>query len=243
MKNVQKTFAVLALAIIIFSCSKDDGFLTPASLKVVHAIEGAPNVYLKNFASPNFGFVVMPTLGYSQFKRLTLLDNKTQSIGVTFATDTTTQVFTEEFDLKAGEIATCFLVGNENNVSSVFFMDEGLTSLQDSVNAIRFINLSTDVNALTIDYDGATTNLISDMTLNSASDFIKVDATLSNLSYLFRFNDDQGNVVASYTHQQWLVYPWATYKRSFQENITLALVGALDDGQGNNTLSVIKIDH
>ncbi|GAA3604990.1 DUF4397 domain-containing protein [Flavivirga amylovorans] len=244
-----KSFNILIILLLIcsicfVSCetSDDSEFPQAASLKVVHAINGAPGIYVENSMSEDTPFTNLPTLDFSEFRRFTLPARESIDIDVIFETDTTSQVASEQFNLGAGKIQTYFLYGDEANVSSTLVEDIGLRTITDSTNVVRFVNLTKDVNTFSVDAGGID-NLVSSIEIAEASEFVTIDATLENLEYTFSFKDEQGNELSNFFYRQWFFFPgFGAFVQSFQDTITFALVGALDDGQGNNTLNVIQID-
>ncbi len=250
MKNITKLTFGLLTAILFFSCSEEDenDFLQAGSLKVVHAASGAPPVHVDYFgANFNVNFSINPTLAFATSERFTIPANERRDLRFAYASDTTTEVFMDEISLEAGQIVTYFLLGDSANLSASMIMDTGHKTFTDSANAVRFINMAEGVESLTIGIQDSTVALASSLGFSQGSDFIEVDATLQNENYVFTFKDDSDSLLTSFNFRQYQVFnfPGFFFVNTFalRDNVTLALVGKADDGDGNSALQVVQVNN
>ena len=246
MKNRTPFLWLLLFCAGLLACDDESTEISQtASLKVVHAVTEAPEIYV-NYFNEDITFANFTTLPFGNTARYTLPAGETTSIEVTYVGDTTRQVFEQQVTLEAAQISTLYLVGDSANVSSVFIEDVGLRTLKDSLNAIRFINLSEDVGAVHVGLADSALVIAADLAFSSATGFIDFDATLDNVRYTFTFKDNADSVLASFSYEQFFVFPFPgadPFVISLYDNVTLALVGQADDGEGNSTLRVIRVDH
>ena len=249
MKISYKQILMLFTCMLYMACEDESGdFPQAASLQVVHAASGAPNVHVNYFGLDDLNFSINPDLGFGATGSYTLPAGESRNIRFTYSEDTTREVFSQSVKLRAGEISTFFLLGDSTNLSSVLIEDTNLQLLRDSANAVRFINLSEDVSSVNVGLGDSSVIIDSDLTFSNASDFIEFDATLENPSYTFTFKNDADSVLASFPFEQWQVFiipdsPPFILEQTFRKNITLALIGKPDDGEGNNTLQIVRIDN
>ena len=255
MKKHLTVFTISGMALLgLMSCENgdDSDFPQAASLTVVHGAVSAPEVHVDYFGEELevLDFSINPTLAFGSTGRFTIPADETRAVGITYASDTTSVVLEDEVSLRAGEITSLFLLGDSLNLRSEAIETIGLERLNDSINAIRFINLTEDVESLNIGIQDSTVTLASSLSFANPSAFVQVDATLENENYIFTFNDNEDIELATYNFQQWrvIIFPFPGFDPviralTFRKNLTLALVGKLDDGEGNNTLQVVRLDH
>jgi len=241
------SFYILLLALIMTACSEEgpNDFPRAASLTVVHAAAGVPAVHVEYFGDEleALDFSINPTLAFGDNDRFTLPANESRTLNFIPASDTTSVVFKEEISLQDDAIATYFLLGNSDNLSSRTIETRGLQRLTDSVNAIRFINMAEGVTSLNIGIRDSTVTLGSDLSFAAPTEFIEVDARLENENYIFTFKDAQDTELATFNFQQYRIFDFPGFfsvqTLALRRNVTLALVGRLDD----NTLEVVQINH
>ena len=244
--NKQKTFLMISLLSIFFLACEDDPveINQTASLKVVHGITSAPALYVNTFNEEITFSSFERTIPFGQFQRYTFSAGENRELSFTYNNDTTLQILMESVNLGSGQIATLFLLGDSANVSTTLVEDVGLKTLKDSLNAIRFINLAEGVNSVNVGLADSSITIAQDLAFNNSTDFIEFDATLENVFYNFTFKDEADDVLASFRYDQFFFIPgFDPFVLSLYDNVTLALVGELDNGEGVSTLQVIRIDH
>lgn len=246
MKSQNTLIMLLLLSGFFLACEDEPIEINQtASLKVVHAIADAPELYVNTF-NENVMFSNLLTLPFGQFERYTFLAEEERDLTFVYEGDTTRQVFLEQVNLRAGQISTLFLIGDSANISTTLVEDVGLKTLKDSLNAIRFINLAEGVNSLKIGLADSSITIAQGLAFDNSTDFIEFDATLENIAYNFTFKNEADSVLTTFRYEQFFVFPFPGFDpfvTSLYDNVTLALVGKSDDGIGNSTLQVIKIDH
>ena len=249
MKKLEKNrFIFCFICLIMSACiEEDDNFPQAASLKIVHAAAGAPSVYINYLGIDDPNFSVNPALSFGDYERLTLPANELQTIRFTYTTDTTSEVYRESIILNTGQISTFFLLGDSVNLSSAIIDDVGHQTLRDSLNAIRFVNMSQDIGEIHIALKDSSEIISADLSFSEMTQFIEFDATLKNPTYNYTFMNDEDSVIASYEFRQYNVIDFPGFffvsTLALQKNVTLALIGRVNDGQGNGTLSVVQINN
>lgn len=247
MKNKSLLCLLVVILLGIISCSDDQEQVFPpsGSLKVVHGAMNAPGVHIGYFNSENeIVYSANPILSFGRTQRFTIPADEERSVRFVNSNDTTSTILNTELNLKAGQIITLFLTGDSIELSATLIGDIGHTTIRDSINTVRFVNMTSDVNSLNVSLDGSDTNIASDLTFSQPTDFIEFDATLENLNYTFNFINGSGDIISSFQLRQFFVIPGRPpFVLTFRKNITLALVGAEDDGEGNNTLRVIQVNN
>ena len=236
--------------LVLLSCSEEDeSFPLAASLTVVHGVPDAPAVHVNYFGRELevLNFSINSTLGFRSGERFTIPANETRDVRFTYASDTTTEVLNRPVTLNVGQISTLFLLGDSANLSSVIIEDTGLQIFQDSLNGIRFINFSEDIGAVNVGLVDSSIAIGSGLSFSDATEFIEFDATLENSEYNFTFKNDADSVLASFRFQQYQIFDFPGFffvnTLALRRNVTLALVGNADDGEGNSTLSVVRVNH
>ena len=225
--------------ICLIACDDDDtDFAGAASLKVVHAIPGAPEIQI-NYLDENIPFATNKAFGFGETKRYTLVTGETAVLRFNFVTDTTRQVFHQDVNLKAGEIATLYLKGDSTNLSSIFSIDS-FANYPDSVFGVNFVHGAdglgpVSIRSISLDNSGMsdTTTLVSMPASGSVSDFFQLKATKRIDRYAFQYLDGSDSVLASLE-----VEPLKDRSSKVFKNITLPLIGSPGEGA-----SIIEIDN
>ena len=241
MKLLKQSLSLLAVAFLFLRCEEENDFTTASSLKVVHAAT-APQVHV-NYFGTELLFSSNPTLGYTEWERYTLPAEEPRALTFTYASDTNRQVLSEVVTLAAGEISTYYLLGDSANLTG-FLLEDGFPispteTEADSIVNVRFINLSRDagtVNVATLRFDGT---IVSGLDFQQDSDFIAFSATTTDSTYVFQFKDPSDQVLASASLDP---IPSRGVKPVFK-SLTYALIGQADDGEGNDTLQIMPIEH
>ena len=246
MKDLNKLFILLLLTAMLFACEEDDPEIKRvASLKVVHAVADAPGVYV-NYFNEEITFAGYPLVRFGSFERYTLPAEGPTNLIFTYDGDTTRQAFSEAVMLEAGQVATYFLTGDSSSLSSVMVEDVGIATLTDSLNAIRFINMSPDTGPVQIGIADSSVVIAPELAYTNTTEYISFEATSMHPEYTFEFRNADDSVLASYRFVQ-IIPPFfpglPPTARALRDNLSLVLVGNPDDGEGNSTLQIIQIDN
>ena len=227
MKILYKIAPMLLLGSALLCCSEDDNLPNAASLKVIHtAVDVAP-VHV-NYFGRSITFSNNPTLSYGSSNRFTLPVGEDRDIVFVSSEDTASQVHQQTVSFEAGGIGTLFLTGQGSSIDGLFLNDELLSST-DSLAGVRFVNLSPDSQGIRFEAEGA--GDLSNLSFRDATAFLPLDATSDNASYAFEVKNAAGDVLTTFS----------TTVPVFK-NITLAVIGLVDDGQGGSTLSVVQVN-
>lgn len=235
----------MLLSSFFLACEEDTSEIAGVtSLKVVHAADDAPAVYVNHF-NEAITFSNYPVVRFGDFERYTIEAGEVTNLTFTYENDTTRQVFSEAVILEAGQISTFFLVGDSANLAGFQLADTGLETLTDSINAVRFVNLAEDVGTINTGLADSTVTLANNLDYRGASNYIKVPANADFTEHTFTFKNQSDSVLSSFRLRQ-------LFKRRptdpfrplvFRKSLILALVGRANDGGGNSTLQVVQINN
>jgi len=162
---MKKNIIYIALAGVLFdapACIKTNGVTGSSSLNIVNAINNS-NPIVTNFTPLNAKDVPEEALRYYGSANSISWGNSYESgsyIGNTYLSisqnsDTTSTLWTGEFDLANGSIHTLFFCGDTSSVDTLFTTDIIPSyPLSDSVMGIRFVNLSAGSNPISINLEG-----------------------------------------------------------------------------------------
>lgn len=241
MKTYIQLVSLLVIgSILCISCETtyDNDFPMTASLKVVHAAEGLPSVHVDYFGfSETIDYASNPTLRFGRSERYTLPANETRSIIFVSSEDTTSTILSQTVKLPAGNVSSLYLTGANNKVEALL-VEEIFTNYKDSIVGIRFANLSMDTPATSVVISGQTGDVVSALSYKDFSEYIQFPAKTSDGSYTFEFQDASGNTLEIFT-----LDPLRRRREVVFKNLTLALVGLADDGNGGSTLDIIQINN
>lgn len=236
MKNLYKITILLFITSYLTACDDDDNLLLPGSVKVVHAAVDFPPVYI-NYVGRDITFRNNSILSYRSSRRYTIPTGIDRDIRIVNAEDTLSQLLNQTVNLGAGDIQTLFLAGQGEN-TEILLVEDDVLVLKDSLVGVRFINLSPDSGPVSIGVAGEDADLARDLAFKDASVFNAVGATIADGVYQFEFKDANDNVIAMTTMD-----PLPRRNKPLFKNLTFALIGLVNDGQGGSTLSVIQINN
>ncbi len=231
------TTVLFILSMLLIACEENENFQQAASLKVVHAIADAPPMHV-NYFNQDINYSNNSPLSFGANERYTLRANETTSIVFVYISDTTREAYTQEVALNAGGISTLFLTGDSANVSGVLLKDQVITNMVDSLFAVRFINLSQDAGPINIHLVRKDEPIASSLIFGGATTYVEFGATAEDGVYTFEFRDSMNNMIASFT-----LDPLRRRRETVFKNLTLALIGQLDNDSGGNSLSVTQINN
>jgi hypothetical protein len=203
---IKCNFILFALSIIVLSCNKVhiDTQTYSATLNTVNAI-AAPDAELKvNFTGQQIAYSTVQTLAFYTYDGVFVNGLLTYSIPaereiplkVVSSHDTTAIIFNQAAQFSKGSSHTLFLTGTLQQPEGIL-VDDALPVHQDSTVGIRFINLSPDAGAFSVNLSGAAPgSTVANLDYKSYTDFILFPATAQNEYYLFEIRDSvTGNLV------------------------------------------------
>ena len=249
MKMITKMCSLAIVVSMLFaSCSEDEtNFPDAASLRVIHAASDAPPVHVNYFGDdlPVLNFSINRALNFGQDSEFTIPANEARNLKFTYVTDTTTEVFSTPITLDAGQIVSFFLVGDSAELSS-FTISESFQNPTDSVFGVNFVHASIEleesisIRIIVTDTTGVsdTTNLSSSLSFGETSGFSNYEATGRIDEYRFEYLNQSDSMLARLN-----LDPLRIRREKVFRNITVALIGAPDDGEGNSTLRIDQFDN
>jgi hypothetical protein len=123
-------------------------------------------------------------------------------LAISLANDTTHSIYKQTLNLPPNTIHTLFLMGT-STAPDVLFTSDDVQSTKDSVVKVRFVNISTGSNSVSINLKGSLQPLVSNLTYKSITDFQSLPAQWNNPvadSYVFEIRDAASQtLLGSYT--------------------------------------------
>lgn len=176
---------------------------TVASFNFTYAtINGSPLVI--QFNNKPVIFSSLTTVNELNYGAANLFSPVSGNVTTAFiqSTDTTHTLFKGTFNLQNANTYSLFLTGTVNQPDTLFIHDQlPYYPATDSVGGIRFINLSTGSNPVSVDIKGnANGSEVQSLAYKGVTGFKTYAATHTISSYVFEFRDQaSGNLLASYT--------------------------------------------
>lgn len=235
--------ATLLTVIMASSCNKDDVDTSSytATVNVVNAIaspDGAESDIKMNFTSGKIVYADAKNLGYFNFDGK--FSNGTQTFGVRTGTvpvniilskDTVKPIYSNTLTLQPRDIYSLFIAGEISSPISLLVKDT-IHSYKDSISGVRFVNLSPNSGAISINVSGNPIGSeVATLDYKSITPFIKYSAKSTNENYFFEIHDA--------TSGEFLTGFYYGDIARFQ-NITLVIRGLV---WGNPGLEVVRIDN
>lgn len=223
MKNIIKIFGI-NLLLILSACEKENLDTTQmGSLNVVNVIAGGATVRM---ADSRFD---ISNNGNTQ---LSLLAGE-RNVYIYPVADSLKPYYNNSVEVNEGDIYTLFLAGT-NVQADAILIKENIPFIKDSLVGVRFINLSPNSTAISINITGnANGSEASSLSYKEKTDFKFYPGTSSVTGYSFQIRDAvTGNLLTTYTLSQSSMPRFA--------NITLAIRGLVS---GTPALGVTRINH
>lgn len=236
---MRKIIAIITAGIFfISSCKKEyEVPLDLASINVVHAVVNIPTLVVntskkegiwKGLAASNTGKV-----NYGFLLNNPLRADGNASIAVATLADTLQPLYKSDskLNIQPGDVYTLFLAGAAGAVEPVLVKEE-LQQRADSTTGIRFVNLVSNGNTISVNIKNAAGTEVTGLTYKQLTGFKEFDAHKANPSYIFEFKDEvTSTILSTYTFN---------VARSF--NVTLVLRGLLG-GTGTNAINITRVNH
>jgi hypothetical protein len=231
-------FTILVGWLSLAGCSKKSSppVYPVAALDVVNALPtSAPLILIQGPIEPVIGsFSGIGTLSYASTAVLTPPSGSESFYVVQQNVDTTSIngqggdfMFNSTLNFTAGGIYSLFITGADTSNPEYLLVQDMPPVQTDSTVGVRFVNLSTGSNPVSVDIQGqAIGGVVSSLTYKSITGFQNFAATSSISSYVFEFRDvASGNLLASYTLSGVNSYSTTTANTVLFRNLTIALIG------------------
>ncbi|TDQ08355.1 DUF4397 domain-containing protein [Pedobacter metabolipauper] len=170
--------AVLALTTVLFSCKKDDVDETgSANVKIVNAssTSSAQSFYLAG------NVVVQGGLSFGSSSPDYIVTNSGNRLELQFRNEGSSSAYAAgNFSLDRGGYYTVFLAGDGQSARVKVYPDD-LSAAASGKAKVRFIHLSNAAPANIDIRSGATTNLVSNLALDNASNYVSIDPGVLSL--------------------------------------------------------------
>jgi hypothetical protein len=232
---------VLNALCIVASCKKSNSVKGTSALTIVNIIPGSNNL-VTNFFAPQPGGKEQDTLmwyasaaeiGYGRYAELGSYSGNTK-LSLSQISDTLQSICDVTLNLQISRIYSFFLTGTDTlHVDTLLTQDQipYFPYTGDSLTGIRFVNLVTGSNPITIDIQGnPNTTMVGSLPYKGITAFTNLSANTNaqNNGYLFEFRDAISDSVL------------ATYSLNINllRSQTLAFYGSLSSG-----LSVMEINN
>ena len=246
---MKKIIMILLIGLIIQSCKKQESTqkalssltLVNTSIDIVglklntsgliQSWSGIPAGNVTNFAnSKHYGVFV-----------------GTRSVTVTVAADSTKTLYSASQEFKEGAFNTLFLCGQTGSYEGVYLTDENLPNYTEEVVSIRFINLSPNSPAVSINLTATpAVNEAANLVYKQKSEFKTYPAGNVAAGIAFQVkNAVTGSLLASYTLPAAAVSPYttATVAQARFKNVTLVIKGLAGTTTGTNAFGVFPVAH
>ncbi len=223
------------------SCKKE--FKVPtdlANINVVHAIVNMPLAVVNTSGQPGIWNALSVSntnkISYGGSLSNALIAKSGAYFSIAALPDTLSPFYTNpKLNLQPGDIYTLFLAGIAGAVDPIL-VKEQFVPRADSATGIRFINLMSNGNPISVNIKNVVTPEVKGLAYKQMSDFIVYDAHIANSTYDFEIKDDvTGLVLTTYQYNQY--NPIARAR-----NETLVIRG-LKGGTGTNAPGITRAKH
>ncbi|MDR3712400.1 MAG: hypothetical protein P4L51_06265 [Puia sp.] len=239
MKNREKRLLLLMLMVAVLSCNKPANVAAPAAVNIINAIPTSQGVI------PVFGTTDAPhyfanarEIGYGGVALYSPVGGSI-ALYIVQSSDTgdanpKNDVFYGNLNLVAGGIYSLFLAGENTNSDTVFVQDH-LLAFSDSSAAVRFVNLSTGSQPITVNIQGNQPNdtEFGNLSYKAVSEFKKYSAKSSVPGYYnFEIRDQKTDTLL-------VTFQWGY---TLYRNNTLIISGS--EAPGSSTpLQIIQMNN
>jgi len=221
------------------SCSKENsiGPSPVASLNVVNALPTSASLILVQGAiAPQIGkFYGVGALSYASVAVLTPKGGTGTIYAIQKNVDTLsvddqnggTFMFDNSLSFVAGNLYSLFITGADTSNPDFLFVLDNVAPRTDSTAGIRFVNLSTGSNPVSVDIKGqANGGVVSLLAYKGITSFMSFPANSAIRSYVFEFRDAaSGNLLTSYKLSGVNTNSTTVANTVLFRNLTIALIG------------------
>jgi len=244
---MKKILMILLTGLIIQSCKKEEDTPALASITVVNAaIDVAAT---KAYASDKkVSWSAIPTgdvVNFANFKHFGVFAGS-KNVAAVISADTTKNLYSGTAEFKEASLNTLFLCGQAGSYEGVYLADENLPNYTEEVVGIRFINLSPNSPAISVNLVATpTVNETASLAYKQKNEFKTYPASNVSTGIAFQVKDaGTGVLLASYALPATAVSPYttATVAQARFKNVTLVIKG-LVGGTGTNAFGVFPVGH
>ncbi len=240
--NTNKLLTLIVLMLSFISCNKTEADITgaPASINVVNAVAAEDKNDLNmNFTGNGTTYATSKRLSYWNWDGMSsnglltfgVPSQQVLPLIVTLASDTTKPVFNQAINFNPGDIYSLFIGGKLESIELCSAKGYN-TSHLDSLTAVRFINMSQDLPAVSINLAGQPNGSeVTRLDYKQITGFKMYPARSTNFSYDFEIRDAAADdVLTSFTYEK-----LARFK-----HVTLVIRGLKDSWPG---VEVVRVNN
>ncbi|WP_316789313.1 hypothetical protein [Pedobacter frigoris] len=246
---MKKILMILIVGLVIQSCKKEESKPALASITVVNvAIDVAGSKAYASDKRINWSAIVAAdVVNFANFKHFGVFVGSKNVVAVN-SVDTTKTLYGGTAEFKEAGLNTLFLCGQAGSYEGVYLSDENLPNYTNEVVGIRFINLSPNSPAISVNLVATpTVNETANLSYKQNTEFktYNADANVVKTGIAFQVKDaTTGVLLASCTLPATAVSPYttATVAQARFKNVTLVIKG-LVGGTGANAFGVFPVSH
>ncbi|HMI04010.1 MAG TPA: DUF4397 domain-containing protein [Pedobacter sp.] len=244
---MKKILILLIAGLVIQSCKKEESSPALASITVVNAAidVAAAKAYASDKQVYWSAIPAADAVNFASSKHFGVFTGSKNVIAVNSA-DTTKTLYRNSSEFNEGGLNTLFLCGQTGSYEGVYLADEVLPNYTEEVVGIRFINLSPNSPAISVNLTATpTVNEASGVAYKQKSEFKIYPASTVTTGIAFQVkNATTGDLLAKYNLPATAVSPYttATVAQARLKNVTLVIKG-LVGGTGTNAFGVFPVPH
>jgi hypothetical protein len=230
--------SVLVGGFFLTSCSKQRSSIPSpvASVNIINALPtSSPLILVQGPITTAIGqFSNINALSYGATAVLTLRNGEESLYALQKNIDTASvsgqggdYMFHGMLNFSTGDIYSLFITGKDTSSPDYLFVQDTIIQRTDSTAGIRFVNLSTSSNAVSIDIQGqANGRVVPSLAYKAITGFLSFPTTSAISSYTFEFRDAvSGDLLASYVLGGVNTNSSNTANAVLFRNFTIALIG------------------
>lgn len=189
---------MISVVTLASACNKDDvdSSTYTATVNVINAIASQDADIKMNFTSGKIVYADARNLSYFYFDgkftngSMTFgVPAGTVPLSIALAKDTTKPIFTNTITCQPRDIYSLFVAGEINSPTALLVKDT-IVSYKDSISGVRFINLSPNSGAVSINISGnPLSSEVASLAYKGITSFIRYPARSNNENYLFEIHD------------------------------------------------------
>jgi hypothetical protein len=247
---MKKILMILITGLVIQSCKKEESTPALASITIVNAAIDvtAAKAYASDKNANWSGIVAADAVNFAFFKHFGVFVGSKNVVAVNSA-DTTKTLYSGTGEFKQAGLNTLFLCGQSPSYEGVYLADENLPNYTEEVVGIRFINLSPNSPAISVNLTATpAANETASLAYKQKTEFKTYPANAAVIPTGIAFqvkNATTGALLANYTLPAAPVSPYttATVAQARFKNVTLVIKGLVGTTTGVNAFGVFPVSH